>query len=392
MYKFILKSDKRTVTIEFVVWKNSKLGTVCVSFLERGINCRLRLWQNRQVNTKDGRIVVNMKQRKWMKGAAIAAIAAMSMGMLAGCGGGADEQQYKVGIVQLVQHGALDLANQGMVDGLKDSGFEEGKNLTINQQNAQNDQSNLQNIAQQFISEDADVILAIATPAAQVMASATEDIPIVGTAITSFPDAGLVKSNEAPGTNVTGTSDMTPVAEQIDLLLQVVPEAKTIGTIYTSSEKNSEIQIDILKEVADEKGLIIEDRSIQTVNDIQQAAQSLVGEVDALWLPTDNNVASAMSQVISITDEAGLVVLGGEEAQVTAGATLTYGINFYQIGYNAGVMAAQILSGESTPAEMPVQNPSEFTLVINQDAVEILGIEIPDELMEKAELVKTEAK
>lgn len=392
MYKIILKSDKRTVTIELVVWKNSKLDTVCVSFLERGMNCRLRLWQIRQVNTKDGRIVVNMKQRKWMKGAAVAAIAAMSMGMMAGCGGGADEQQYKVGVVQLVQHGALDLANQGMIDGLKDNGFEEGKNLTINQQNAQNDQSNLQNIAQQFISEDADVILAIATPAAQVMASATEDIPIVGTAITSFPDAGLVESNEAPGTNVTGTNDMTPVAEQIDLLLQVVPDAKTIGTIYTSSEKNSQIQIGILKEVAAERGLTIEDRSIQTVNDIQQAAQSLVGEVDALWLPTDNNVASAMSQVISITDEAGLVVLGGEESQVTAGATLTYGINFYQIGYDAGVMAAQILSGESTPAEMPVQDPSEFTLVINQDAVEILGIEIPDELMEKAELVKTEAK
>lgn len=143
------------------------------------------------------------------------------------------DSQYKVGVVQLVQHGALDLANQGMIDGLKDNGFEEGKNLTINQQNAQNDQSNLQNIAQQFISEDADVILAIATPAAQVMASATEDIPIVGTAITSFPDAGLVESNEAPGTNVTGTNDMTPVAEQIDLLLQVVPDAKTIGTIYT---------------------------------------------------------------------------------------------------------------------------------------------------------------
>lgn len=109
-------------------------------------------------------------------------------------------------------------------------------------------------------------------------------------------------------------------------------------------------------------------------------------------LPTDNNVASAMSQVISITDEAGLVVLGGEESQVTAGATLTYGINFYQIGYDAGVMAAKILSGENTPAEMPVQSPSEFTLVINEDAVEILGIEIPDELMEEAELVKTEAK
>ena len=182
-----------------------------------------------------------------MKGVAIAAITAMSMGMLTGCGGDknqdgeekTEDKVYKIGVVQLVQHGALDQANQGMIDGLKDNGYEEGKNLKIDQQNAQNDQSNLQTIAQQFLSNEVDMIFAIATPAAQVMASATEDIPIIGTAITSFEEANLVQSDEAPGTNVTGTTDMTPVAEQIDLLLQVVPDAKTIGSVYTSSEKNS---------------------------------------------------------------------------------------------------------------------------------------------------------
>ena len=159
-----------------------------------------------------------------------------------------------------MQHGALDLANQGMIDGLKDNGFEEGKNL--NHQSAKCPEMIrviCKTLPSSLFPNDADVILAIATPAAQVMASATEDIPIVGTAITSFPDAGLVESNEAPGTNVTGTNDMTPVAEQIDLLLQVVPDAKTIGTIYTSSEKNSQIQIGILKEVAAERGLTIEE-------------------------------------------------------------------------------------------------------------------------------------
>ena len=133
-----------------------------------------------------------MKNKKWMKGVAIAAIAAMSVGMLAGCGSSdaqQEEQTYKVGVVQLMQHGALDQANQGMIDGLKDNGFEEGKNLDIDQQNAQGDQSNLQNIAQQFVSNEDDIILAIATPAAQVMAAATTDIPIVGTAITSYTDA-----------------------------------------------------------------------------------------------------------------------------------------------------------------------------------------------------------
>ena len=249
----------------------------------------------------------------------------------------------------------------------------------------------MQTIAQQFLSNEVDMIFAIATPAAQVMASATEDIPIIGTAITSFEQANLVQSDEAPGTNVTGTNDMTPVAEQIDLLLQVVPDAKKIGTIYTSSEKNSEVQVGILEEVAAEKGLTIVKRTISSVNDIQQAAQSLIGEVDAVWLPTDNNVASAMPQVVSVTDEAGLVTLGGEESQVLAGATLTYGINFYQIGYDAGVMAAQILDGESVPAEMPIQDPSELKLVINTDAVENIGITIPQELLDQAEMVTTQS-
>ena len=336
-----------------------------------------------------------MKKSKWMKGVAVAAIAAMSVGMLAGCGNGNSQQEekvYKVGIVQLMQHGALDQANQGMIDGLKAGGYEEGKNLEINQQNAQGDQSNLQTIAQQFLADEVDIILSISTPATQVMAAATEEIPIVGTAITRFEQAGLVDSDEAPGTNVTGTHDMSPVAEQIDLLLQVVPDAKTVGTIYTSSEKNSQVQVEILKEVAAEKGLTVVERTISTVNDIQQAAQSLVGEVDAIWLPTDNNVASAMPQVVGVTDEAGLVTVCGEESMVYAGGTITYGINFYQIGYDAGVMAAKILDGESVPAEMPIQGPSDLNLVINPTAVEAIGVEIPADLMEKATLTTDEAE
>ena len=329
-----------------------------------------------------------------MKGIAVAAIAAMSVGMLAGCSGGSqqEEKTYKVGVVQLMQHGALDQSNQGMIDGLRDNGYEEGKNLEINQQNAQGDQSNLQTIAQQFLADEVDIILSISTPATQVMAAATEEIPIVGTAITSFEQAGLVDSDEAPGTNVTGTHDMSPVAEQIDLLLQVVPDAKTVGTIYTSSEKNSQVQVEILKEVAAEKGLTVVERTISTVNDIQQAAQSLVGEVDAIWLPTDNNVASAMPQVVGVTDEAGLVTVCGEESMVYAGGTITYGINFYQIGYDAGVMAAKILDGESVPAEMPIQGPSDLNLVINPTAVEAIGVEIPADLMEKATLTTDEAE
>ena len=328
------------------------------------------------------------------------AIAAMSMGMLAGCGGSkdsgaqqgqAEEKTYKVGVVQLIQHGALDQANQGMIDGLKDNGFEADKNLVIDQQNAQGDQSNLQNIAQQFVSNESDIILAIATPAAQVMAAATEEIPIVGTAITSYTGAKLVESDEAPGTNVTGTSDMNPIEAQLNLLLQIVPDAKVVGTIYTASETNSQIQVDILKQVAEKMGLTVEARTISSVNDIQQAAQSLVGEVDAVWLPTDNNVASAIPQVVGVTDENGIVTICGEESMVRAGGTATYGFSYYKLGYNAGVMAAKILSGESVPAEMPIQYMPEedCVAIVNTDAVAALGIEVPAEIMDGATQVTT---
>lgn len=333
-----------------------------------------------------------MKNKKFVKGIAVAAIAAMSMGMLAGCGGGEAEQQqeektYKIGVVQLMQHGSLDQANQGMIDGLAAEGFVVGENLEVDQQNAQGDQSNLQSIAQQFLSNEVDLIMAIATPAAQVMASATEEIPIIGTAITSYTEAELVESDETPNTNVTGTHDMTPIAEQIDLILQVVPDAKTIGTIYTSSEANSIVQIEMMEQVCAERGLNIVKRTISTVNDIQQAAQSMVEEgVDAVWLATDNNVASAMPQVVGVTDEAGLITVCGATSMVEAGGTLTYGINYYYIGYDAGVMAAQILKGEAEPATMAVQGPKveNMDLIVNMNAVEYMGIEIPEDLMERA--------
>lgn len=331
----------------------------------------------------------------------MAVLGVFSMGMMTGCSGGNDQQQQAVepvdadggmqtvGIVQLVTHGALDESNRGIVDGLADNGFIDGENLTIMQHNAQGEQANLQSIAQQFLSSDVDLICAIATPAAQVMASATEDIPIVATAITSFETANLVESDEAPGTNVTGTHDMSPIADQMDLLMQIAPDTKTVGVIYTSSEVNSQVQVDILKEYAAANGLTVEEATISSVNDIQQAAQSLVTKVDAIYLPTDNNIASAMPQVVAVTDEAGIITVCGEESMVSAGGTITYGISFYNIGYDAGVMAAQILKGEGEPAAMAIGGPKteDLKLVINQDAVERLGITIPEDVAEKAEMV-----
>ena len=316
-------------------------------------------------------------------------IAALGILALAGCGQQAEkgEKTYKVGIVQLVEHSALDDANRGFVDGLKARGYEEGKNLTIDRQNAQADQSNLQNIVQRFISDKVDLICAIATPAVQSAANATKDIPIVGTAVTDYVSAKVVKSNDAPGGNVTGTSDMSPIADQIDLLMKLYPNAKTIGTIYTSSEINSEIQVKAMKEYAESKGLTVRTATISTVNDIQQAAQSMVGEVDVFYEPTDNVIASAMPTLTSITDAAGKGVICAFEGGVTAGALATKGVDYYKLGVQTGDMAADILEGKAKPSDMKIETARDLMVVINKKNAEKIGLTIPADVLNGATIV-----
>lgn len=335
-----------------------------------------------------------MTLKKTLKLAAIGAIAMMSLGLLAGCGsapanqGGSGEKTYNIGIVQLVEHNALDAANKGFVDALAERGFVEGKNLTLDRQNAQADQSNLQNIGQRFVSNKVDLIYAIATPSAQTVANLTKDIPIVASAVTDFAQAKLVKSNGEPGGNVTGASDMNPIPEQIDLLLKIVPDAKTIGTIYTSSEVNSEIQVAAMKRYAESKGLKVEVVTISTVNDIQQAAESLVGKVDAFYEPTDNIVASAMPTLVAVTTNAKKPVIGAEPNHVMGGALASYGVDYYELGKQAGYMAADILEGKAQPAAMPVQFAKNLKAVVNTTTAAKLGITLPDDILSTADKVE----
>lgn len=317
----------------------------------------------------------------------------LAVGALAGCGSDSSssssgEKQYNVGIVQLVEHNALDAANKGFVDGLKERGYEEGKNITFDRQNAQADQSNLQNIAQRFVSAKVDLIYAIATPAAQTVANATKDIPIVGSAITDYVGAKLAATNEKPGANITGTSDMNPIKEQIDLLLKLCPNAKVIGTIYCSSEVNSEVQVAEMTKYAESKGLTVKVATISTVNDIQQAAQSLVGSVDAFYEPTDNIIASAMPTLVAITDPAKKPVICGESNMVKAGGLATYGVDYYKLGVQSGYMAADILEGKAKPADMAIQLAKELKLTINKKNAAALGITIPDDLAKDADVVE----
>ena len=316
----------------------------------------------------------------------------LAVGALAGCGGEKKADDSKkmvtVGIAQLVEHGALDAANKGFVAGMASKGFKENENVKYDRQNAQADQSNLQNIAQRFVSNKVDLICAIATPTAQTMANATKDIPIVATAVTDYEVAKLAASNNEPKGNVTGTSDMNPIDQQLELLLKIAPQTKNIGTVYSSSEVNSQLQVDVLKKLAGDKGINVIEATVSTVNDIQQAAHSLVGKVDAVYVPTDNVMASSMPTLVAVTDEARLPVICGESDPVRAGGLATLGIDYYKLGEQTGVMAAEILSGKGKPQTMPVQMQKEFKVVVNETTAKRNGITIPQDILAKAEIVK----
>lgn len=330
--------------------------------------------------------------KKSLKGLAIGASLVMAMGLLVGCGGekkaAPEKKMVKVGIVQLVEHSALDAANKGFVDGMAANGYKENENVTYDRQNAQADQSNLQNIAQRFVSGKVNLICAIATPAAQTMANATKDIPIVGTAITDYAEAKLVASNKEPKGNVTGTTDMNPIKEQVDLMLEIMPQTKNVGVIYSSSEVNSQLQVKILKEVLAAKSINVVEATVSNVNDIQQAAQSLVGKVDVVYAPTDNVIASAMPTLVAITDEAKIPVICGEGGMVKAGGLATVGIDYYKLGLQTGAMAARILSGKEKPATMAIESQKEMQTIVNEEAAKKLGITIPADVLKAAKASK----
>jgi len=323
-------------------------------------------------------------RRSLAKGAVGAAALAAAGGLgLVGCGGdgaadagsaSAARASYKIGILQLTEHAALDAANKGFVAAIEASGID----ASIDQQNAQNDQSACQTIASTLVNEGCDLILAIATPAAQAVAGATADIPVVCTAITDFAASGLVEDNEAPGCNVTGTSDMNPVVDQIELLHQLVPEAKTVGLLYCTAESNSKLQIDLAAEELDRLGIEGVEYTASSSNEVQQVVESMVGKVDAIYTPTDNTIASAMTVIASIANENKVPTVCGEVAHVEAGGLASISINYEELGRRAGEMAVRILSEGADPADMPIETMTadECDLVYNQKTADTLDVDV----------------
>ena len=311
-------------------------------------------------------------------------------GALSGCGdgekpaeGGAAGSGYKIGVLQLTEHGALDLTNKGFVAALDDSGI----SYTIDQQNAQNDQSACQTIASKLVNDADDLIFAIATPAAQAVAGVTSDIPVVGSAITDYAASGLVASNEEPGGNVTGTSDLTPVADQIGLLSQLLPEAKRVGILFCSAESNSVVQVALAEEVLDDAGIEHERYAVSSSNEIQQMVESMAGKVDAIYAPTDNTIAAGMATVSMVATENKLPVIVGCDTMVEDGGLASYSVSYYDLGYKAGEMAVKILAEDADPADMPIEylSSKECKLIVNQATADALGIDIS--MLEDAQIV-----
>ncbi|MHA1189438.1 MAG: ABC transporter substrate-binding protein [Alphaproteobacteria bacterium] len=307
--------------------------------------------------------------------AALAALAAIgTLGLTAGPALAQDMK--KVAVSQIVEHPALDATRKGLLDGLKAAGFEEGKNLEFTFQTAQGNPAIAAQIARQFVGEAPDVLVGIATPTAQALAAATKDIPVVFTAVTDPVGAKLVASMDAPGGNVTGLSDMSPIEQHLALIVDLVPTAKSIGLVYNPGEANSMSLVNAIKHFAPAHNLTVIEATATKSSEIKSAAQIAASKADVLYAMTDNTVATAIDALIDAANEAGKPVIGGETSFVDSGAVAALGFDYYQIGYQTADYVAAILNG-GDPAKIPAKIAQGSDLVLNPKAAEMLGIKIP---------------
>lgn len=286
----------------------------------------------------------------------------------------ADGTVYNIGVLQLVQHTALDAAREGFTAALDDAGLQ----YKLDVQNASGDQSNCQIMAEKLVNDKEDLILAIATPAAQAVAGMTSDIPILVTAVTDPSESGLTASNDMPGGNVSGTSDLTPVKEQIDLMKQLIPDVKKVGILYSSSESNSVLQAEMAKTACEAAGLESKAYTVSSSNEIQTVVESMIGKVDAIYAPTDNTIAAGMATVAMVATDNHIPVICGESGMVKAGGLATYGIDYHQLGYLTGQQAVEILTKSADISKMPIGYlpADKCELTVNKTTADALSVDI----------------
>ncbi|WP_019121285.1 ABC transporter substrate-binding protein [Brevibacillus massiliensis] len=297
------------------------------------------------------------------------------------------EKPLKIGIVQIIEHPALDAAREGFIAEMTKLGYEKGKDVVYDIKSAQGNMDTAISIAQKFQGDNVDMIFAIATQAAQASAQVTKDIPILFTAVTDPVAVNVVASMDKPGGNVTGTTDMNPVEEQLQLIKEIKADAKKVGIIYSAGEVNSKVQVDLAKTASSKLGLEIVEAAISNVSEVKQAAESLVGKVDAIYIPTDNVVVASIAAVLKVAEAQKIPVIAGEENTVKSGAITTYGIDYGKLGEQTADMADKIFKGQAKPADMPVEKQADMKLIINKKAAERMGVTLPQSLLDRAQEV-----
>ncbi|RXZ32434.1 ABC transporter substrate-binding protein [Oxalobacteraceae bacterium CAVE-383] len=318
--------------------------------------------------------------------AAVATVAAMLVAAGANAATVAGAAMRTVEITAIVEHPALDAVREGVRDQLKADGYEAGRNLRFEYQSAQGNTGTAAQIARKFVGDAPDVAVAIATPSAQALIAATKSIPIVFSAVTDPVAARLVPDWNASGTNVTGVSDMSPLKEQIDLLLRIVPQAKRVGIIYNPGEANSVVIVSELKNQLRARGMSLVEAAAPRSVDVASAAQSLVGKADVIYAPTDNNVMSAFEGIVKVAEQMRLPVVSADTSAVKRGAAAAIGLNYYDLGRQTGKIVTRILKGEA-PGAIAIQTSNTVELFVNPEAARKQGLTLSDEVIKSAKTV-----
>ncbi|MDY4761919.1 ABC transporter substrate-binding protein [Streptococcus thoraltensis] len=295
---------------------------------------------------------------------------------LAGCSQASDASKdaKHIGILQYVEFETLDVAREGFVDELAKEGYKDGKNIVIDYQNSQGDQANLQSISEKLV-KDNDLVLGIATPAAQALTTASSDVPVTFTAVTDPLSAKLVKSMKKPGGNATGTTDMAPTEERVALLKKVMPNLKKVGIMYTTNERNSEVQVKEAKKVFKKEGIEVVAKGISSTNDVQDTTRSLMNQTEVLYMPTDNLIDSSITLVTDLSKEMKIPVYAANADLVEKGALFSYGPDFEELGRQTARQAIKILEGKKV-SQVPVESPQNLTVKVNDEMAKLLNIDM----------------
>ncbi|GMB83213.1 ABC transporter substrate-binding protein [Shinella zoogloeoides] len=295
----------------------------------------------------------------------------------------AKAEDVTVAVTAIVEHPALDAARDGVKEALEAAGYKEGENLKFIYESAQGNPATAAQIARQFVGDNPSVIVPISTPSAQAVVSATKDIPVVFTAVSDPVGAQLVKDMDKPGSNVTGLSDMSPVAEHLALIKEILPEAKTIGYLYNSGEANSVSLLAVLKAEAEKAGLKVVESAATKSAEVQGAARALVGRADAIYIPTDNTIISALEGAVAVAEEAKLPLFTADTDSVSRGAIAALGFNYKDVGRQTGEVVVRILKGEK-PGDIAVKVAAGTDLVVNKGAAAKMGVTLPEAVVGRA--------